>query len=107
MYKTPKGKDSEIASHLGQMIDLDRTTLVCGDFNMCYIDQRKNKTTSYLLKNDFRQIVNEATHIDGGHIDQAYFRSNNNVSVSAELFSPYFTAKDHDALLISLSEAAE
>ena len=107
VYKSPKGKDSELASHLGQIIDLDRTTLVCGDFNMCYIDQRKNKTTSYLLKNDFRQIVNEATHIDGGHIDHAYFRSNNNVSVSAELFSPYFTAKDHDALLISLSEAAE
>ena len=107
VYKSPKGKESELASHLEKMIGLNRTTLVCGEFNMCYIDQRKNKATSFLIKMDFRQLIHEATHIDGGHIDHAYFRSNNNLTVSAELYSPYFTAKDHDALMISVSETTE
>ena len=89
------------------MIDLNKTTLVCGDFNMCYIDQRKNKATSFLIQMDFKQLIHEATHIDGGHIDHAYFRSHNNLTVSAELYSPYFTAKDHDALMISVSETTE
>ena len=89
------------------MIDEHRTTLVCGDFNMCFIDNRKNKATSYLMKNNFKQLISEATHIDGGHIDHAYLRSKSNISVSTELYSPYFTAKDHDALMIMVRNSIE
>jgi hypothetical protein len=45
VYKAPTGKDSELASHLRRIIDLSKTTIVCGDFNMCFIDTKRNKST--------------------------------------------------------------
>ena len=51
----------------------------------------------------FKQLVHEATHINGGHIDHVYLRSDSLVA-TVELYSPYYTAKDHDALCISLPE---
>ena len=107
VYKAPTGKDSVLASHLERMINLNKTTIVCGDFNMCYIDSRRNKSTSFLLENNFRQLVHEATHIDGGHIDHVYIRSIESLAVLTELYSPYFTAKDHDAMLISFPDTEE
>ena len=107
VYKAPAGKDSVLASHLERMINLNKTTIVCGDFNMCFIDSRRNKSTSFLLENNFRQLVHEATHIDGGHIDHVYIRSTESLAVLTELYSPYFTAKDHDAMLISFPDTEE
>ena len=107
VYKAPTGKDSVLASHLERMINLNKTTIVCGDFNMCFIDSRRNKSTSFLLENNFRQLVHEATHIDGGHIDHVYIRSIESLAVLTELYSPYFTAKDHDAMLISFPDTEE
>ena len=52
------------------------------------------------------QLVKEATHIEGGHIDHVYIRSEG-LSATVEMYSPYYTAKDHDALCISISESEE
>ena len=107
VYKAPSGKDSDLARYLGMVINFKKATLVCGDFNLCFIDNAKNKATGYLLENKFKQLIHEATHIGGGHIDHAYLRSEDNLDVRTELYSPYFTAKDHDAILISLKEDKE
>ena len=48
-------------------------------------------------------IVSLATHIKGGHIDQAWLRCKTN-HYDVQLYSPYYTCKDHDALLFSLYE---
>ena len=106
VYKAPSGKDAELQRHLHSMIDSNKSVLVLGDFNMCFIEKCTNQTTSFLLQNDFKQIVRQATHIDGGHIDHAYIRSTT-LMVSAEVYSPYYTAKDHDAICISFSETEE
>ena len=64
--------------------------------------------------------MNFATHVEGGHIDQVYFKvySNDNFvdpilfkvyhrdgstkfDVDVKLYSPYYTAFDHDALCIT------
>ena len=79
--------------------------MVCGDFNMCYIDNKKNRTTTFLLKNGFQQHVDEATHIEGGHIDHVYLNSDNSLNTSVEIHSPYYTALDHDAVCVSIKEA--
>ena len=71
---------------------------------MCFIENRNNKSTQFLLQNGFKQLVHDATHIEGGHIDHVYIR---NVLVDIEMYSPYFTAKDHDALCISIHETEE
>ena len=46
-------------------------------------------------------LVSEATHLGGGRIDQAWFRGSAVGSTSLELYSPYYTCKDHDALLFT------
>ena len=104
VYRAPNGNDTVLRDHLRSLIDLNRFTLVCGDFNMCYIDNRKSRTTTFLLDNGFQQLVQDATHIDGGHIDHAYVRSQDNVQVSTDIYSPYYTAKDHDAVLITIND---
>ena len=107
VYKSPTGKDESLQNHLRDMIDFNRPTLVCGDFNMCYIDNKNNSSTTFLLQKNFKQLVREATHIDGGHIDHVYLRSEESLLAELEFYSPYYTAKDHDALCISFPETEE
>ena len=102
VYRAPNGNDGSLRDHLKNLIDWKRSTMVCGDFNMCYIDNRRSRTTKFLLENGFKQLVNEATHIDGGHIDHAYFKTNCMIQASIDLYSPYYTARDHDALSITM-----
>ena len=54
-----------------------------------------------VLENGFSQIIDEATHIEGGHLDQAWLRSEKE-SCSIEIYSPYYNCKDHDALLCTM-----
>ena len=107
VYKAPNGNDGILRDHLSNMIESNRSTLVCGDFNMCYIDNKNNRATKHLLNNSFKQLVHEATHINGGHIDHVYLRSEESVTAAVELYSPYYTSKDHDALCISFPETEE
>ena len=104
VYKAPAGTDSLLQTQLQTVINLDRPTLICGDFNMCFIDNRNNRTTRFLTQIGFKQLVHDATHIEGGHIDHVYVL---NLRVNINLYSPYFTAKDHDALCISIPETEE
>ena len=89
IYKAPAGTDSVLQNQLEAAINIARPTLVCGDFNMCFIDNRNNRTTQFQTKNGFKQLVHCATHIEGGHIDHVYIC---NLIVNIELYSPYFTA---------------
>ena len=101
VYKSPMGNDGTLRDQLQVLIDHRKSTLIFGDFNMCYIDNRNCRTTKHLRTLGFRQLIEDGTHIEGGHIDQAYFRSNNQDAI-AEIYSPYYTAKDHDAICISV-----
>ena len=53
VYKAPAGKDSTLKSQLQATIGFERPTLVCGDFNMCFIDNSKNKSTEFLREHGF------------------------------------------------------
>ena len=104
VYKAPAGKDSTLKNQLEATISFERPTLVCGDFNMCFIDNSKNRSTQFLREHGFKQLVHDATHIEGGHIDHVYIWD---LIVNVELYSPYYTAKDHDAMCISIPETEE
>ena len=82
----------------------DRATLILGDINICYEKQRIDQNIQYLKSNNFKQLVKGSTHFLGGHIDHAYFVDPKLkfVKVDLELYSPYYTARDHDGLLITL-----
>ena len=70
--------------------------------------QTKKISISSLLELGFEQKVSDATHIEGGLIDNVYYRGGG-VSFSTEvsLYSPYYTSLDHDALSVTLTKMVE
>ena len=81
------------------MIDNRRITLITGDFNACYLENFNNRLIQGLLGMGFNQLVQEATHIRGRHIDQAYFLDpTGKLRPIIERYSPYYS--DHDGICI-------
>ena len=87
------------------IINPNKATVICGDLNICYKTNKSHPFVQSLLHLGFVQMVSEATHIDGGHIDHVYFRARNNqVNIETILYSPYYTAKDHDAVFAVITQ---
>ena len=105
LYRS-KGMDNvELASDLRNIINKSKLTVICGDFNLCYIDDHKNEVTKMLESEGFEQMVHEATHFMGGHIDHVYSNHNHHeYQLDVSLYSPYYLAKDHDALLVTINK---
>ena len=62
----------------------------------------------WLLQQGFQLIVNGATHIAGGWIDHVYYRKGAaNLVLDIQIYSPYYTALDHDAICVSISKQPE
>ena len=84
------------------MIDKKKPTMICGDFNICAEREKTNGVTVMLEKLGFKQLVTDATHIEGGHIDHCYWLDGRGECKlpTLEKYSPYWT--DHDAILETL-----
>ena len=84
------------------MIDVNKPTLIKGDFNLCSIKDSSNSVTANLVKLGFKQMVKKATHIEGGHIDHCYWLDKSKIweEPKLERYSPYWS--DHDALLVTI-----
>ena len=55
------------AAHiLKEFINLEKTTLIVGDLNICPRRKPTNELTSFLSRQRFNQLVTLPTHIDGG-----------------------------------------
>ena len=78
-------------------------TVICGDFNICFLSKRNNKITKYLEQNGFTQLMKEATHIQGRLLDHFYFREKENDQLVTSVFrySPYYA--DHDAICTTIT----
>ena len=100
IYRSNKGDEKEFVENLKSLVSPNKPTVIIGDFNFCTQEKRLHSISSALSSLDFKQIVSEATHIEGGHLDQIYVRGVENAEV--ELYSPYYTAKDHDALCLAV-----
>ena len=104
IYRSQEGKVNQLLKEIKDMMNWDKTTLICGDINICYISDRSNNFILALEELGFKQLVKEATHIKGGLIDHVYIRDRSNiVSVECSHYSPYYCAMDHDALLTTVS----
>ena len=85
--------------------------MVTGDFNICLARYPEHEVFQVLRTMGFRPLTSEkmkkqkmpseATHLKGGNLDQVWLREGDMVS-NVELYSPYYTCRDHDALLISM-----
>ena len=102
VYRSDGGNPNDLVAHLTRLIDREMNTLVTGDFNICYISKRNNKVTKYLESDGFSQLMNEATHMKGGHIDHIYFRPGNKPVEAPSIYrySPYYS--DHDAICATI-----
>ena len=94
----------ETAKSLIEFIDVRKTTLITVDFNVCTKKDPKNAITKMLEGLGFKQLVKEATHVQGGHIDHCYWLDKGKKWEwpKLEQYSPYYS--DHEGLLITLKK---
>ena len=102
VYRSSDGNSLELLNRILEMINTEKPTLITGDFNICILNHEKNRMSKGLAQNGFSQLIKEATHIRGGHIDHVYWKDEQSVwkDLNLELYSPYYS--DHDASLITL-----
>ena len=64
--------------------------------------------TKMLQRLGFEQIVAEASHLLGGHIDHVYSNlDGSKFKVDIQMHSPYYTSNDHDAFCITITSVGE
>ena len=83
------------------LIPETKDCLIIGDFNICSSKNPDKNLFDSLKSRELMLITNEATHLRGGHIDQAWLRRREK-NYEIKMYSPYYTCKDHDALLFTL-----
>ena len=88
LYRTSSCQNA--ALHILPKLRQDKTTVICGDFNLCFQEKRKHASIQSLLQLGFEQNVTEATHFMGGWINHAYFKKlDENPVIELQLYSPY------------------
>ena len=102
VYRSSDGNSLELLNIITEMLTGGKPTLITGDFNICMLNHGKNRMSKGLVENGFHQMIREATHIRGGHIDHVYWKDDDHVWTEPhlELYCPYYS--DHDASLITL-----
>ena len=105
VYRSSNGNSVELLNNMIAMLTIGKPVLITGDFNICMMNHQKNRMSKGLEIKGFRQMIKEATHIRGGHIDHVYWKDENGVwkDPQLELYCPYYS--DHDASLIMLMKA--
>ena len=81
------------------ILTISKPTLICGDFNICIFKQPNNYITKSLIKDNFNQIVKNATHQKGGLIDHVYIK-NLPLNYDIHYHSVYYS--DHDGICITI-----
>ena len=104
VYRSDRGNPNELIGKLLTMIRVEKTTIITGDFNICYLQIPKNQISKGLLGESFQQLIKEPTHIRGGHIDHVYWRVGKEhwEEPIIERYSPYYS--DHDGICVTLKK---
>ena len=103
VYRSQSWTTAEFIEDIKLLLDPTKKTIITGDFNICYNDNRSNKIVQYFLSNGFEQLVHEPTHIKGRLIDHVYWlNKTKRYNIDLKRYSPYYS--DHDALCICISK---
>ena len=65
IYRSQGGNSVELLEDLRKIIEVQRVTLVTGDFNACFRENYNNRLIQGLLSMGFCQLMHEATQIQG------------------------------------------
>ena len=101
IYRSKEGSLVSLLKKIQHIINYSKSTLILGDMNICNKKMERNEFKTFLEEKGFKQIINKATHIDGGHINHAYVLNIGNFEEKPdiELIPKYYS--DHDAICIS------
>ena len=98
VYRSQEAVFMDVVKSLKGMINLQKNTLVVGDLNYCYLESG-NDLSEFLTKQQFHQLVDSPTHVDGNLLDHAHMRRvEYGVTPVVETFAEYYT--DHDAIAV-------
>ena len=83
---------------------MSKSTLIVGDMNICNKKMAANDLRKYLEGKKFKQVINTATHIEGGHLNHVYIMNMGNFveSPGIEIIPKYYS--DHDSICIALKK---
>merc|ERR1712082_127105 len=105
IYQSKNGNQQVLTDMILSLTSPDKTTIVCGDFNICLRTNRHNFLSKCLKSKGYVQHVQEATHYQGGMIDHVYVKQGEEqFKVDVPTYSPYYTAFDHDALPVCVDD---
>ena len=101
VYRSKEGSLVRLIEKIEDNINFSKSALIIGDMNICNKKMEQNDFRKFLEDKSFKQIINKATHIDGGHINHAYIMNIGNFEETPEieLIPKYYS--DHDAICIS------
>ena len=106
-YRSKECNKKTFVTKLVELVKQDRMTILCGDLNICLAEESENGVSEVLQQLGFLQLVNEATHFEGGHIDHVYCRVDfERFGTDCKLYSPYYSSQDHDAILVTVFKRA-
>ena len=101
IYRSRDEPFSRVAHFLKEFIDLEKTTLLIGDFNYCAAKDT-NDLSTFLNRQKFNQLVTLPTHIDGGVLDHAHLRQSKGHAKNAEVKTSTHYFSDHDSVAVIL-----
>jgi len=102
IYRSQQADYHQLNKIIDQMTNKEKPLLVLGDFNFCFLEA-SNLTKLYFQEKNFKQIINEPTHIGGHLLDQAYLSDPSRaLKCTVEIHSKYYT--DHKALAITIKK---
>ena len=99
IYRPTGANDEDFMRDIKDLINLTKETLILGDLNICYINERSNLIIKSLEEMGFVQHVKNPSHIEGRLIDHAYsFSPTLKANYEVKQQAQYFT--DHDLIQI-------
>ena len=102
IYRSQEESFNSVKRHLQNLVNINKNTLIIGDFNFCYLE-KTNNLRNYLDEQEFRQLVSNATHINGGLLDQVYIRQVEGINGAMGMqMSNYYS--DHDTITVLIQQ---
>ena len=99
IYRSAGANNKNFLEKLFGMMTVGKTTMVVGDFNICYVSEFSNCVFQALRIKGFQQIVKKPTHMEGRLIDLVFFLCpDQSIYYEVQQKAQYFT--DHDLLTI-------
>ena len=88
------------------MMQSGKPLLIIGDFNYCQSDLSTNQTKKFQKQNNFTNLIDKPTHIEGNILDQAHLHDiERTLTATASLHSKYYT--DHKGIAVIVKQGTE